>query len=218
MFETLAWELEAAATVGLGSLFSSKKNENEKKDVSLRNIVTDFVNNIDDNLNSQRWVGPIMAIGESEEDAHIYSRIIHKALKNNLVIDKHIARSISENIKEDVTHVENACDIYRQLTFFSSKGITDNGSLRKITAISKALVADDGESLKDPNIVASEYGFSLEEVKSVIGMLNEFASKYQSTKPFTVNADPDPNQTQPKQQQSSRKNNNKNNSSTGTNQ
>lgn len=214
MFETLAWELEAAVNVGLGSLFGGESKSKKTPTQSAKRLREA----IHEDFESQKWIHPIMAIGESEYDAGVYSSIIYKALKAELIIDKNLAKSIAEKIDADVKQVEIACDIYRQLMFFYSKGITDSESLRKITAISRALVTNNGESIKDPNEVAAEYGFSLDDVNAVVSMLNEFASKYQSSKPFTMADDSVPNQQQSKQQSSSRKNNNKNNSTTGANQ
>lgn len=217
MFETLAWELEAAVNVGLGSLFGGG-SDNKQIEKKPGGFFSDTIHELYEDFESQKWIHPIMAIGESEYDAGVYSNIIYKALKAELIIDKNLAKSIAEKIGADAKQVEIACDIYRQLMFFYSKGITDSKSLKRITSISKVLVVDNGESIKDPNEVAEEYGFSLDEVNAVVSMLNEFASKYQSSKPFTMADDSVHGQQQPKQQSSSRKNNNKNNPTTGTNQ
>lgn len=201
MFETLLWDLGAAVSVGLSSLTGSGSNSSDFK------TEEEILAAMDEGFELEKYIPSIMALeGCTRSDAIDYARVIHRSLKNGLIIDKVLAEEISEKVKMDIGIVENACVIYRELMFFNEKGITDIDQYRDINTIGSALLTADKKTLKDPEEVAKQYGYDINKVNSVYMLLNEYAARTApSQKPFTVGA-PAPQQSR----QPSKKNNNKN--------
>lgn len=216
MFETLAWEIGAAVSVGLDSLFGGGSTYNSDEDPGEKMLAA-----LQEGEELEKWIPSIMAMGTSRSEAIDLARVIHRTLSQNKIIDPAIAESIAKDVNMDPAITKKACECYRELTFFRNKGFGDIDSLKRITSIADKLVIHNAGKTRSIEEVAKDNNIDIKEVTAVASLLTEYTNLYPATtKPFSLNVDQDDHQTaQPSASRNNKKNTgtNKNNSTPVTN-
>lgn len=215
MFETLAWEIGAAVSVGLDSLFGGESTYNSNEDPEEKMLAA-----LQEGEELEKWIPSIMAMGTTRSEAIDLARVIHRTLAQNKIIDPAIAESIAKDVNMDPAITKKACECYRELTFFRNKGFGDIDSLKRITSIADKLVIPGAGKTRSVEEVAKDNNIDIKEVTAVASLLTEYSNLYPATtKPFSLNVEQDDHQTsQPSASRNNKKTTvNKNNNTPGTN-
>lgn len=201
MFETLAWEIGAAVSVGLDSLFGGGSTYNSNEEDPEEKMLAA----LQEGEELEKWIPSIMAMGTTRSEAIDLARVIHRTLAQNKIIDPAIAESIAKDVNMDPAITKKACECYRELTFFRNKGFGDIDSLKRITSIADKLVIHNAGKTRSIEEVAKDNNIDIKEVTAVANLLTEYTNLYPATtKPFSLNVDVDQDDHQPAQQPASR--------------
>ena len=192
MFETLAWEIGAAVSVGLDSLFGGGSTYNSNEEDPEEKMLAA----LQEGEELEKWIPSIMAMGTTRSEAIDLARVIHRTLAQNKIIDPAIAESIAKDVNMDPAITKKACECYRELTFFRNKGFGDIDSLKRITNIADKLVIPGVGKTRNIEEVAKDNNLDIKEVTAVASLLTEYSNLYPATtKPFSLNVDQDDHQT-----------------------